>query len=84
MHYKITGLCEDDTITASSFDDVKRKLRAYYRRDRLHLWGPFRTEQGEGWTVYPSLKALQDDKAAGGARGAYLPMIERIDSKEQS
>jgi len=78
--YKITGLCVDDNITASSFAEAKKKLRAYYRRDRLHIWGPFRTDQGEGWTVYPSRKALQDYKAAGG----YLPMIERIDREEQS
>jgi len=82
--YKIKGLCVADNTTASSFAEAKRKLRACHHRDRLHIWGPFRTEHGEGWTVYPSRKALQDDKAAGGARGAYLPMIERIDTKEQS
>jgi len=82
--YEIRGLRENDTLTATSFESAKRKLRAYYGRDRLFIWGPFTTDQGEGWSVYPTLSEMNDDKATGGGRGAYMPMIERIDREAQS
>ena len=83
-NYEIKGLREDDTITASSFEEAKRKLRAYYSLNRLYIWGPFNTDQGEGWSVYHTLSEMNEDKATGGGRGAYVPMIERIDREVQS